>query len=172
MNHDIWCRLLCFLPANSTGTFLSYMIVSAFTLVFVVLWVPETKGRTLEEIQWSFRWGLHASSRCNHPMILRVFLLEGNGWFLQLEILGIPPSTNTRWRPRTLSVRTTVCTFLCNAVKSTCKCWGSDSYRIALLPSVLYKIDQECIVKNSHFSILIMNSWWTHAQDSQSWNPT
>ncbi|KAJ1264135.1 hypothetical protein BS78_09G239400 [Paspalum vaginatum] len=37
------------------GTFLSYMIVSAFTLVFVVLWVPETKGRTLEEIQWSFR---------------------------------------------------------------------------------------------------------------------
>ncbi|KAL6609393.1 hypothetical protein ACP70R_039362 [Stipagrostis hirtigluma subsp. patula] len=37
------------------GTFLCYMIVSAFTLVFVVLWVPETKGRTLEEIQWSFR---------------------------------------------------------------------------------------------------------------------
>ncbi|XP_066366341.1 sugar transporter ERD6-like 4 isoform X2 [Miscanthus floridulus] len=33
------------------GTFLSYMVVSAFTLVFVVLWVPETKGRTLEEIQ-------------------------------------------------------------------------------------------------------------------------
>ena len=117
MNHDIWCRLPCFLPANSTGTFLSYMIVSAFTLVFVVLWVPETKGRTLEEIQWSFRWGLHALSRCNHPMILRVFLLEGNGWFVQLEILGIPPSTNTRWRPRILSVHTPVCTFLCNAVK-------------------------------------------------------
>ncbi|XP_066364161.1 sugar transporter ERD6-like 4 isoform X1 [Miscanthus floridulus] len=37
------------------GTFLSYMVVSAFTLVFVVLWVPETKGRTLEEIQFSFR---------------------------------------------------------------------------------------------------------------------
>ncbi|CAN6345825.1 unnamed protein product [Urochloa humidicola] len=40
---------------NVGGTFLTYMIVSAFTLVFVVLWVPETKGRTLEEIQWSFR---------------------------------------------------------------------------------------------------------------------
>ncbi|XP_010254812.1 PREDICTED: sugar transporter ERD6-like 6 isoform X2 [Nelumbo nucifera] len=30
-------------------------VVSAFAVVFVVLWVPETKGRTLEEIQWSFR---------------------------------------------------------------------------------------------------------------------
>ncbi|KAG8086453.1 hypothetical protein GUJ93_ZPchr0010g8335 [Zizania palustris] len=40
---------------SAGGTFASYMIVSAFTLVFVVLWVPETKGRTLEEIQWSFR---------------------------------------------------------------------------------------------------------------------
>ncbi|KAM3300270.1 hypothetical protein ACQJBY_041346 [Aegilops geniculata] len=37
------------------GTFASYMVVSAFALVFVILWVPETKGRTLEEIQWSFR---------------------------------------------------------------------------------------------------------------------
>ncbi|TVU20286.1 hypothetical protein EJB05_36489, partial [Eragrostis curvula] len=40
---------------SAGGTFVSYMIVSAFTLVFVILWVPETKGRTLEEIQWSFR---------------------------------------------------------------------------------------------------------------------
>ncbi|CAN6345824.1 unnamed protein product [Urochloa humidicola] len=40
---------------NAGGTFSAYMIVSAFTLVFVILWVPETKGRTLEEIQWSFR---------------------------------------------------------------------------------------------------------------------
>jgi MFS transporter, SP family, ERD6-like sugar transporter len=40
---------------NATGTFFSYMIVSAFSLVFVILWVPETKGKTLEEIQWSFR---------------------------------------------------------------------------------------------------------------------
>uniref|UniRef100_A0A0A9E966 Major facilitator superfamily (MFS) profile domain-containing protein n=1 Tax=Arundo donax TaxID=35708 RepID=A0A0A9E966_ARUDO len=37
------------------GTFAGYMIVSAFTLVFIILWVPETKGRTLEEIQRSFR---------------------------------------------------------------------------------------------------------------------
>ncbi|XP_040970688.1 sugar transporter ERD6-like 6 isoform X3 [Gossypium hirsutum] len=40
---------------SSGGTFTIYMMVSAFTIVFVTLWVPETKGRTLEEIQWSFR---------------------------------------------------------------------------------------------------------------------
>ncbi|KAF9613164.1 hypothetical protein IFM89_005935 [Coptis chinensis] len=33
-----------------TGTFTIYTVVSAFTVVFVALWVPETKGRTLEEI--------------------------------------------------------------------------------------------------------------------------
>ncbi|XP_057470347.1 sugar transporter ERD6-like 6 [Actinidia eriantha] len=37
------------------GTFTIYMIMCAFTVVFATLWVPETKGRTLEEIQWSFR---------------------------------------------------------------------------------------------------------------------
>ncbi|KAF5201579.1 Sugar transporter erd6-like [Thalictrum thalictroides] len=37
------------------GTFTIYTVVSAFTIAFVALWVPETKGRTLEEIQWSFR---------------------------------------------------------------------------------------------------------------------
>ncbi|XVF63845.1 hypothetical protein PTKIN_Ptkin09bG0119500 [Pterospermum kingtungense] len=40
---------------SSGGTFTIYMLVSAFTIVFVTLWVPETKGRTLEEIQGSFR---------------------------------------------------------------------------------------------------------------------
>ncbi|VAI25000.1 unnamed protein product [Triticum turgidum subsp. durum] len=40
---------------SAGGTFVCYTLVSAFTLVFIVLWVPETKGRTLEEIQWSFR---------------------------------------------------------------------------------------------------------------------
>jgi hypothetical protein len=30
------------------------MIAGAFTLVFVIVWVLETKGRTLKEIQWSF----------------------------------------------------------------------------------------------------------------------
>ncbi|XP_058092089.1 sugar transporter ERD6-like 6 [Magnolia sinica] len=40
---------------SSGGTFTIYTVVSAFTLVFVILWVPETKGRALEEIQWSFR---------------------------------------------------------------------------------------------------------------------
>lgn len=40
---------------NSGGTFSIYMVVCAFTVAFVVIWVPETKGRTLEEIQWSFR---------------------------------------------------------------------------------------------------------------------
>ncbi|GFZ10325.1 major facilitator superfamily protein [Actinidia rufa] len=37
------------------GTFTIYMLMCAFTIVFATLWVPETKGRTLEEIQWSFR---------------------------------------------------------------------------------------------------------------------
>ncbi|XP_022844345.1 sugar transporter ERD6-like 6 isoform X2 [Olea europaea var. sylvestris] len=37
------------------GTFLIYSIASIFTVAFVKLWVPETKGRTLEEIQYSFR---------------------------------------------------------------------------------------------------------------------
>ncbi|XP_059623646.1 sugar transporter ERD6-like 6 [Cornus florida] len=40
---------------SSGGTFTIYTVVTAFTIVFVTLWVPETKGRTLEEIQWSFR---------------------------------------------------------------------------------------------------------------------
>ncbi|XP_050366456.1 sugar transporter ERD6-like 6 [Argentina anserina] len=40
---------------NSGGTFTIYMVVSAFTVVFVNIFVPETKGRTLEEIQFSFR---------------------------------------------------------------------------------------------------------------------
>lgn len=40
---------------SSAGTFTIYMVMSAFTLVFVTIWVPETKGRTLEEIQFSFR---------------------------------------------------------------------------------------------------------------------
>ncbi|KAJ9561980.1 hypothetical protein OSB04_007140 [Centaurea solstitialis] len=40
---------------STGGTFIIYAAVSTFTLVFVKLWVPETKGKTLEEIQWSFR---------------------------------------------------------------------------------------------------------------------
>ncbi|XP_022741054.1 sugar transporter ERD6-like 6 isoform X2 [Durio zibethinus] len=37
------------------GTFTLYAIMAAFTIAFVALWVPETKGRSLEEIQSSFR---------------------------------------------------------------------------------------------------------------------
>ncbi|XP_057975710.1 sugar transporter ERD6-like 6 isoform X2 [Malania oleifera] len=45
-----------FLLSWSTGgTFAIYMVVCAVSLAFVSLYVPETKGRTLEEIQWSFR---------------------------------------------------------------------------------------------------------------------
>ncbi|GAB2222551.1 hypothetical protein Droror1_Dr00016669 [Drosera rotundifolia] len=40
---------------NSGGTFTVYMLVSAFTVAFVTIFVPETKGRTLEEIQRSIR---------------------------------------------------------------------------------------------------------------------
>uniref|UniRef100_M1B994 Sugar transporter n=1 Tax=Solanum tuberosum TaxID=4113 RepID=M1B994_SOLTU len=37
------------------GTFIIYTMVSASTVVFVRIWVPETKGKTLEEIQRFFR---------------------------------------------------------------------------------------------------------------------
>ncbi|XP_062102402.1 sugar transporter ERD6-like 4 [Humulus lupulus] len=40
---------------SSGATFTIYTVVTAFTVVFTSLWVPETKGRTLEEIQQSFR---------------------------------------------------------------------------------------------------------------------
>ncbi|CAA0843391.1 Sugar transporter ERD6-like 6 [Striga hermonthica] len=40
---------------SSGGTFALYTIVCVFTVVFVAIWVPETKGKTLEEIQQSFR---------------------------------------------------------------------------------------------------------------------
>ncbi|KEH27562.1 sugar transporter ERD6-like 6 isoform X2 [Medicago truncatula] len=40
---------------SSGGTFLIYTVMAAFTVVFAAIWVPETKGRTLEEIQFSFR---------------------------------------------------------------------------------------------------------------------
>ena len=40
---------------SSAGTFWIYALVAAFTFVFVAVWVPETKGRTLVEIQFSFQ---------------------------------------------------------------------------------------------------------------------
>ncbi|MED6134404.1 hypothetical protein PIB30_036741 [Stylosanthes scabra] len=40
---------------NSAGTFAIYTVLAAFTVAFSAIWVPETKGRTLEEIQFSFR---------------------------------------------------------------------------------------------------------------------
>ncbi|KAF5468486.1 hypothetical protein F2P56_012633 [Juglans regia] len=40
---------------SGAATFTIYMFLCAFTVAFVVVWVPETKGRTLEEIQSSFR---------------------------------------------------------------------------------------------------------------------
>ncbi|KAI4336878.1 hypothetical protein L6164_015355 [Bauhinia variegata] len=40
---------------SSGGTFTIYMVVCALTVAFVTIWVPETKGKTLEEIQWFFR---------------------------------------------------------------------------------------------------------------------
>ncbi|XP_051140416.1 sugar transporter ERD6-like 6 isoform X2 [Andrographis paniculata] len=47
-------RILIHHIVTCTGAFAIYALISAFTLAFVVLWVPETKGRTLEEIQSSF----------------------------------------------------------------------------------------------------------------------
>ncbi|KAL1207799.1 Sugar transporter ERD6-like 4 [Cardamine amara subsp. amara] len=40
---------------SSGGTFTLYALVCGFTVAFVSLWVPETKGKTLEEIQVLFR---------------------------------------------------------------------------------------------------------------------
>ncbi|KAH9602219.1 hypothetical protein KSS87_000194 [Heliosperma pusillum] len=40
---------------NSGGTFAIYTLFCAFTLIFVGAWLPETKGKTLEEIQAYFR---------------------------------------------------------------------------------------------------------------------
>ncbi|KAI5428559.1 hypothetical protein KIW84_033522 [Lathyrus oleraceus] len=40
---------------SSGGTFTIYTTVCVFTAGFVVIWVPETKGKTLEEIQQFFR---------------------------------------------------------------------------------------------------------------------
>ncbi|KAI5420884.1 hypothetical protein KIW84_044646 [Lathyrus oleraceus] len=40
---------------SSGGTFRIYTAVCVFTAGFVAIWVPETKGKTLEEIQQFFR---------------------------------------------------------------------------------------------------------------------
>ncbi|XP_050888609.1 sugar transporter ERD6-like 6 [Lathyrus oleraceus] len=40
---------------SSGGTFTIYTAVCVFTVGFVAIWVPETKGKTLEEIQQFFR---------------------------------------------------------------------------------------------------------------------
>lgn len=42
-------------PVGPALTFWAYSAVSAFSFVFVWLMVPETKGRTLEEIEHSWR---------------------------------------------------------------------------------------------------------------------
>ncbi|KAE9457031.1 hypothetical protein C3L33_11055, partial [Rhododendron williamsianum] len=56
-----FCAWIVTLTANimlnwsGGGTFTIYMVMCIVTVAFVSLYVPETKGRTLEEIQWSFR---------------------------------------------------------------------------------------------------------------------
>ncbi|KAK6130975.1 hypothetical protein DH2020_035279 [Rehmannia glutinosa] len=40
---------------SSGGTFTLYTVMCIFTVAFVAIWLPETKGKTLEEIQFSFR---------------------------------------------------------------------------------------------------------------------
>ncbi|CAO2830463.1 unnamed protein product [Amaranthus hypochondriacus] len=40
---------------SSGGTFAIYTFFAAFTVIFVTAWLPETKGKTLEEIQAYFR---------------------------------------------------------------------------------------------------------------------
>ncbi|KAI5073029.1 hypothetical protein GOP47_0011042 [Adiantum capillus-veneris] len=53
-----WVVTLCFNPMlewSSAGSFVIFAGICAITLVFVALRVPETKGKTLEEIQAHFR---------------------------------------------------------------------------------------------------------------------
>jgi SP family facilitated glucose transporter-like MFS transporter 8 len=38
-----------------SGTFILYAVINAMTIAFVALLVPETKGRTLEQIQAAIR---------------------------------------------------------------------------------------------------------------------
>ncbi|XP_073159298.1 sugar transporter ERD6-like 6 [Henckelia pumila] len=40
---------------SSGGSFAIYMVMSLLSVAFVTIWVPETKGKSLEEIQFSFR---------------------------------------------------------------------------------------------------------------------
>jgi hypothetical protein len=109
-----------------TGTFASYMIVSAFTLVFVIVSVPETKGRTLKEIQWSFRW---APASSKYKMVLwvlslqiaRIWLFICNGslvfchfrWRTLVHIIGVLgycfAAQITWWGPHILSVHKRSC---------------------------------------------------------------
>ena len=36
---------------GSAGTFLGYGLMAAAALIFVLIWIPETKGKTLEELE-------------------------------------------------------------------------------------------------------------------------
>ena len=36
---------------GSAGTFLGYGLMAAAALVFVLIWIPETKGKSLEELE-------------------------------------------------------------------------------------------------------------------------
>jgi hypothetical protein len=36
---------------GSAGTFLGYGLMAAAALVFILIWIPETKGKTLEELE-------------------------------------------------------------------------------------------------------------------------
>ncbi|KAK2981600.1 hypothetical protein RJ640_011130 [Escallonia rubra] len=76
---------------SSGGTFTVYALVSAFTIVFVTLWVPETKGRTLEEIQGAFKplteVGNNSSEEDENPRLLTVASL------IESVIARIEPDT-------------------------------------------------------------------------------
>ena len=69
---------------SSGGTFTLYALVCGFTVAFVSLWVPETKGKTLEEIQALFRWFKRRRRRRQHSFFTFCFL-----WSLQSILLSL-----------------------------------------------------------------------------------